>query len=154
MHIPKNIYFCRVKLLMSVSVYMKGKRVIESKYMYTIILAVQQTNVPTKAKTKPTPLPKSLFLLTKWLALLNRNQPERTQLNYCRTNPSQEKEGVQLFLSGCLHYSCKKLHAGQWNNSGKAEWGREGEKWHINKGRLQSIIGVIESVAPIHWLED
>lgn len=85
--------------------------------------------------------------------MLNRNQPKCSQLNYCRTNPSQKNEGVQLFLSRCLHYSYKKLHAGQWN-SRKAERGTEGEKWNINKGRLQSTIGVIESVAPIHWLED
>lgn len=37
---------------------------------------------------------------------------------------------------------------------GGDERGREKEKWNVNTRRLQSIIGLIESVAPIHWLED
>lgn len=49
------------------------------------------------------------------------------------------RDGERLFLSGCLHYSCKKLHAGQWIS---------------RKLRLRSTMGAIETGAAIHQRED
>lgn len=45
------------------------------------------------------------------------------------------RDGERLFLSGCLHYSWKKLHAGQWisrkpetaavDNGSDRDWGTD-----------------------------
>lgn len=80
----------------------------DNQPIYSISVTMQLRGAQLPQNQNP-----DLFL-TKCLVLLNRNHCVHIQSNYCRTNPSQEREEERLFLSCCLHYSCKKLHAGQW----------------------------------------
>lgn len=79
------------------------------------------------------------LFLTKCLVPLNRKHCEHIQSNYCRKKTPARRDWERLFLSGCLHYSCKKLHAGQWIS---------------RKLRLRSTMGAIETGAAIHQRED